>query len=128
MSSIVVQTKEELKKAKNDKIDEIIVVGKLAKDLKAAKKITTLSTGALAALTAFVAGGVATAPFTGGTSMVFSAVAVAPIAVTTGLSVPAIILIAVLGVGFVTTLFKEYDIEIDIRNQTIRLLRKEKSK
>ena len=113
-----VRTKEELKKAKEDKVDRIIVKGDLVKELNAAKKITTLSAGALAALTAFIGAGVAAAPFTAGTSLAISAVAAAPIAVTTGLSIPAIVLIAAVGVNVMIALFKEYTITFDLKNKT----------
>lgn len=118
MEERVVRTKEELKKAKEDKVDRIIVKGNLVKELNAAKKITTLSAGALAALTAFIGAGVAAAPFTAGTSLAISAVAAAPIAVTTGLSIPAIVLIAAVGVNVMIALFKEYKITFDLKNKT----------
>lgn len=124
MSSRVVKTKEELKKAKIDQVDKIIVEGKLAEQLKSAKKITTMSSVALAALSTLIAGGIATAPFTGGVSMALTAATAAPIALTTGLSVPAIILVSFLGVGFIIALFKEYEMEINLPAKTLTLTRK----
>lgn len=124
MSSRVVKTKEELKQAKNDQIDKIIVEGKLAEELKSAKKITTMSSVALATLSTLIAGGIASAPLTGGASMALTAVAATPIALTTGLSVPAIILVSFLGVGFIIALFKDYEMEINIHNKTVTLTRK----
>ena len=58
-----VTTKEELKKAKENKVDVIIVEGKLAMDLIEARKITKLGKTALAIFTTGIAAGIATAPF-----------------------------------------------------------------
>jgi len=54
MKTMTVTTKEELKKAQEQKVDEIIVSGDLADKLKKAKKITKLGAVGLAALTAAV--------------------------------------------------------------------------
>ena len=114
-----VTTKEELKKAKENNVDVIIVEGKLAKDLIEARKITKLGKTALAVLTTGIAAGMAAAPVTGGISLGLTTALAAPIAVTTGVSVPAIILASFLGVSFIVALFKEYSIEIDIPNGTV---------
>ena len=114
-----VTTKEELKKAKENKVDVIIVEGKLAMDLIEARKITKLGKTALAVLTTGIAAGIATAPVTGGISLGLTTALAAPIAVTTGVSIPAIILASFLGVGFIIALFKEYSVEIDIPNKKV---------
>ena len=122
MTTRTVETKEQLKQAQMDKVEEIIVVGKLAKDLKKAKKITTLSATSLAALTAVIGAGAAVAPFTGGASLVASA---AGAAASTGLSIPIIMAIATLGSGLVLMMFKYYEeVEFDLKNQTLKLRRK----
>lgn len=127
MSTRTVRTKEALKEAQKDGVNEIIVEGKLAEDLKATRKIATLSTGAIAALSA-VAAGVVIAPATGGTSAVISAVAAAPLVVATGLSIPAITFACIIGVAFLVTLFKEYDMEISAGGCSVKLTKKGKTK
>ena len=122
MTTRTVKTKEQLKEAQMDKVEEIIVVGKLAKDLKKAKKITTLSATSLAALTAVIGAGAAVAPFTGGVSLVASFTGAAA---STGLSIPIIMAIATLGSGLVLMMFKYYEeVEFDLKNQTLKLRRK----
>lgn len=122
MTTRTVKTKEQLKEAQMDKVEEIIVVGKLAKDLKKAKKITTLSATSLAALTAVIGAGAAVAPFTGGASLVASFTGAAA---STGLSIPIIMAIATLGSGLVLMMFKYYEeVEFDLKNQTLKLRRK----
>ena len=118
MSTRTVSTKEQLKRAKADKVSEIIVTGKLAKDLKAAKKITTLGVTAMGILTAAIA----TIPVTGGISGIAG---VAAVATTTGVSIPAIILTASLGIGFIVAVFKDYsEIEFDASKPALRLKKK----
>ncbi len=125
MNTRTVTTKEQLKQAKVDNVKEIIVVGKLAKDLKAAKRITTLGTTALGILTAAIGVGVVAAPFTAGTSLGISALAAAPVAATTGVSIPAIILASSVGIGFIIAIFKDYDeIEFDASKPSISLRKK----
>lgn len=120
MESITVSTKTELKQAKKDEVKEIIVVGKLATDLKASKKVTKLGPVALATLIA----GIATIPATGGASIVGLKFA-APLAASSGLSVPIIIALASVGIILVLGIYKEYDeIEFDISKQRLVLRRK----
>ena len=116
MSKRRVGTKVELKKAKEDKVDTIIVEGKLAKDLKAAEKIKTIGPIDMATLTAFIA----TIPATGG----ISAIVATSVAMATGVDVAAIILVASLGSGFILAIFKEYDvIEFDASALKMKLER-----
>ena len=53
MSSITVSTKSELSSARDNGYDEIIVVGKLASDLKKAKTITYAGAVTITALVCF---------------------------------------------------------------------------
>lgn len=116
MRTRTVTTKEELKKAKADGVDEIIVLGALAKDLNDAQKITKLSSKKIAALTVAIAAagaGMVAAPITGGVSMIAPAASATTIAITCSLTVPAIILASFLGVAMLIALFKEYDFHYD---------------
>lgn len=116
MSTKTVTTKEELKKAKADGVDEIIVLGSLAKDLSDAQKITKLSRKKIAVLTVAIAAagaGMVAAPITGGVSMLAPAASTTTIAITCGLTVPAIILASFLGVSMLVALFKEYDFHFE---------------
>lgn len=105
MEKITVTTKEELKVAQNQKVNEIIVSGELADKLKKAKKITKLGAVGLAALTAVVGAGVVAAPVTGGISMFVASGAAA----ITGLEVAAIITASALGIALIIALFKDYE-------------------
>lgn len=123
MSSLTVTTKEELKKAKESNVNEIIIVGELAENLKKAKTITTLGAGVITVLTVALA----ITPASGGLSLA----AVAPIAFTTGLSASVIIaIIAVGGVTLTIALFKDYDeaeAGVNINGAFIKLKRKSSS-
>lgn len=128
MSTRTVTTKEELKKAKEDGVDEIIVLGELAKDLNDAQMITTLSSGAIAALTVAIAAagaGVAAAPFTGGVSLLAPAASATTIAITCSLTVPAIILASFFGVAMLVALFKEYNFSYDKDGMSATLNKKQ---
>ncbi|MGL6150606.1 MAG: hypothetical protein ACRC1N_05310 [Aeromonas sobria] len=99
--SIEVRTKDELIRAKDRGEKEIIVIGKLADDLKRSKKLAYIGGGTLVALTAALAA----TPFTGGMSMF----AVAPIAALTGMEISAIIIAASIGLTLIIAVFKGYD-------------------
>ena len=121
MSKRRVATKKELKKAKEDKVDTIIIEGHLAKDLKATEKIKTIGPIAMVTLTTFIA----TIPPTGGVSVA----AAMPVAAATGVDVAAIILAASLGIGFVLAIFKEYEvIEFDATDLKMKLVRRKAEK
>ncbi|MES1312203.1 hypothetical protein ABUS74_16560 [Vibrio cholerae] len=113
--SVEVRTKEELTRAKDRGESEIIVVGKLADELKKTKKLAYVGAGTLAALTAALAA----TPFTGGMSM-FTA---APIAALTGLEISGIIIAASLGLSLIIAVFKGYD-EISYKKGELKLKRK----
>ena len=111
MRSITVTTEKELKKAIQEKYDKIIVEGDLAKKVIQAEKIKKLSPAAMGILTtccAAAVGGTVAAPFTGGASLGVSAVALAPAVVATGLSIPVLTIIVIIGLGLLSTLFDEY--------------------
>ncbi len=107
MSSIIVSTKSELKSAKNEGYDEIIVTGELAAKLKKAEEITFISGTALTLLT----GALVAAPFTEGLSFL----AAAPIAALTGIEIIAIIAASAVGLTLVLAVFKDYE-EIEYNN------------
>jgi len=102
MQSVIVTTKDQLEKAKQEKVPEIIVVGDLADSLKRSQQITKLSAIGLAVLAASIA----TIPISGG----LSSIAAAPIAAYTGLEIAAIIAAVSLGVALILAIFKEYDV------------------
>ena len=105
MQTITVTTKYELKKAQEEKIENIIVSGKLADTLKKAKQITKLSATGFGILTAALGVGTVTAPITGGLSMIIAA----PVAALTGLEIVAIITATTLGIALIIALFKDYE-------------------
>lgn len=115
MSKKTVYTKDELKKAKEQKIDKIIVKGELANKLHKSKKISKLGKGAAALLIASVGA----APITGG----LSTFALAPVAAATGLQIATIIVAASIGLTLVVAVFKEYD-EIVVEEDKIILKKK----
>lgn len=125
MRSIEVNTKKELKKAIDDKYDEIIVKGELAKKLNKAKKINKLSKATLGILTTALAAGAVTAPMTGGLSIGMSFAAAAPIAALTGTEIAVIIAVSFLGIALVTAVFKGYD-EIEFSQDPLKLRLKRK--
>lgn len=110
---LIVETKEELKKAKENKVKEFIVIGELAKKLDKAKKISKLSKFAVFALASSIGAGAVAAPFTGGislgASLVMGAGATATVGVSSGVIIAAI---ATGGVVMVYALYKEYNVEI----------------
>lgn len=92
-----IRTKEELKQAQQAGAEEIVVVGKLASQLYAARKIKKLSRASLGIITSAMGIGALTAIPTGGLSLGISGLAAVPLAAT-GLSVEAILLISAVGV------------------------------
>jgi len=119
METVIVTTKEELKKAQEQKVDEIIVNGDLANKLKKAKQITKLGATGLAILTAALGVGIVAAPVTGGLSMF----AAAPVAALTGLEIAAIITASALGIALIIAIFKDYE-EISFENGKMTLRKK----
>ncbi|ADU95662.1 hypothetical protein [Geobacillus sp. Y412MC52] len=110
---LIVRTKEELKRAKENKVKEFIVVGELAQKLHKAEKISKLSKTAAVALAGAVGVGVATTPVTGGVSLGVSALIGTGVAATAGVSTGVIYAtIAVGGVLLVYALYKEYNVTV----------------
>lgn len=115
MESRIVKTKEQLQKAYDEKVDKIIVEGKLAKKIKKTQKlkyVTMATVAGLGGAIAIVAGGIATAPMTGGVSLAVSGSAVAAISAQTGLSFAAVIMAVSVGVSLLVAVFKDYDVEV----------------
>jgi len=102
MTQRIVYTREELKKAKEQKIDNIVIKGELANKLHKAKKIAKLSTATIGIIIAALGA----APITGG----ISTFAVAPVAALTGMEIAAIIAAASVGISLIVAVFKNYDI------------------
>lgn len=72
------------------------------------KKLSPAAMGVLTACCAVAVGGVVAAPVTGGGSLGISVVALTPAVVATGLSIPVLILVAVVGLTLLSMLFKKY--------------------
>lgn len=125
MSKVVVRTKEELKIAYAGKVDEIIIEGKLAKQIRDLEKIKLFSPVAIGALTAagvaFLASTVS-GPITGGISYFAAVATLETAAATTGLSVPLIILSCSIGVALLVAIFKEYDMEAVVSGKGIKVI------
>lgn len=109
MKAVVVSTKEELSRAKDDGAKNIEVVGELADKLKKAKKIATLGPAALAAISGAAGLATITAVPTGGLSYGLLAASLAPVAAFTGVEVMGIIFAATLGLGLLLAIFKGYE-------------------
>ncbi|EGT0013082.1 hypothetical protein ACV3T5_07055 [Clostridium perfringens] len=122
MKSIEVTTKNQLKEAVDKNYDEIVVNGELAKKLNKAKNIKKLSGATIGVLAATLSVGAATAPITGGLSLV----AAAPIAALTGADIALIIAVSFVGLALVTSIYKGYD-EIEISKNPWKLKLKKKS-
>ena len=124
MSVVVVKTKKELENAYEKGYDEIIVKGKLAKQLHRSKKIVGLSATSIAAIAGLSTISVVTAPVTGGISLV---VAATPVAVVTGVEVVFILADVIIGIALIIAIFKDYEeIDVDMKNHTLKLRKKSK--
>ncbi|WP_031430827.1 hypothetical protein [Methylomicrobium agile] len=119
MDSVTVNTKEELSQAKNSNASEIVVIGELANKLKRAQKVTLLSAGTLAVITALLGTATITAPVTGGMSYFVAA----PAAALSGLEIATIIVAASLGISLIIALFKGYE-EIEYSKERLVLRRR----
>lgn len=111
---ITIKTKDQLKKAKEDKVREFVVVGDLAEKLYKTRKISKLSKKAAIALSVAVGAGAITAPFTGGGSlMLVGALATSAIA-TIGGSQVVLIALGIGGILALYALYKDYDINFEV--------------
>jgi hypothetical protein len=115
-----VQTKDELKTAKENGAAEIIVIGELAQKLKKSKNIALLGGASIAALTLALGAATIAAPVTGGLSYF----AAAPVAVLTGAEISAIIAVSAVGLALVLAVFKDYE---EISYESGRLVLKKRS-
>lgn len=108
---LVVETKEELKRAREQNVAEFMVVGDLAEKLYKSKGIKKLSKKKIIALSGLVSSSLVISPVTGGVSLgVASATAVG----LTGLSAATIISIVSIGsVVAVYGMHKDYDVEVE---------------
>lgn len=116
---IEVRNKDELRKAIDNEVDEFIVVGKFAQDIKKVKVIAGWTSGMVVAVTAMLGIAVFAAPVTGGLSF-FAAV---PVAALTGTEIGIIILASTIGIAILITTFKDYDMDIKVCDK-IRFKRK----
>ena len=106
MAVIKVTTKAELKRAVDAGREEIIIYGDLAKKVSQAYRVKKYSKVAIGALSAALAGIVATGPI--------GMAAAVPIAAVTGMEAAVILAVAMLGFALVMTLTKDYDLIVDI--------------
>ncbi|OTG70063.1 hypothetical protein B9T38_13670 [Acinetobacter sp. ANC 4218] len=130
MSQVVVTTKEQLKRAVQNKEEDILLQGEVLKYYKAASKLKTVGKISLGIA---VAGAVA-APFTAGFSglaTLGAMGAVATAAASVSLSTAALItFIVFMGVGLLFAIFNDYEeIEVEAGPKGIKLkLKKSKRK
>lgn len=110
---MIIKTKEELKKAKENNIKEFVVVGELAEKLNKASKVSKLSKRAAIILAGVIGAGVVTAPFTGGASLGITGAGTAATATTTGVS-SGVIYAALAAGGLLTVyaLYKDYNVKL----------------
>lgn len=117
---MIVYTKEQLVLAQKNNVSEIIIEGELAKKIHNGRKLMKVGKWSLFALAA----GLAAAPFTGGTTAVAGLSAAAA---TAGVEVTLLASILVLGVGFLFSLFKDYDeVDFDLSKLRLKLSRNKK--
>lgn len=116
---VICSTKEELKSAMKRGEYEIEIVGKLAKDIKKGKKVAFLGPVAITTLTTDLA----TVPTTGGLSMALAV----PIATMTGLDIAIIIAAAAVGVSLILAIFRDYDVDIEGKNDGVKVRMRKKS-
>lgn len=126
MKSIAVKTPQELKKAIEDKYDEIIMPEKLAKKVRAAKVIKKLSPAALATIAGLGTAGVAVSAAVPPASLITAPAFVAA-AAATGVSIPVIIIIVLVGLAALTTLIDDYS-ELTVRTPYGEVVYKRKRK
>ncbi|WP_273837671.1 hypothetical protein [Providencia rettgeri] len=119
MSEVIVKTKDELERAKNNKAEYILIKGELATKVKRGKTVAKASGITLTLISAALATALATAPVTGGLSFA----AAAPIAAMSGFEIAAIIAAASIGISLLVAVFKDYE-EIEASNGTLKLKRR----
>jgi hypothetical protein len=107
---LIVRTKDELKRAKKDKVSEFRVVGDLAFKIMQAQKVSTLSKRTVYALAGVGVVGVAATPFTAGGSLALSATAATATLGTTA----TVAMISAGGALLLFTIFKNYSFKIEV--------------
>lgn len=104
--SQVITTKEELKEAQKQGLDNFIVRGELADKISKTKKVFTLGPVALGGLIAAFTGATVAAPFTGGVSY-------APVAGLSSTTIGAVaIIVSAIGATTYFALVKDYNIKV----------------
>ncbi|MCZ7840707.1 hypothetical protein LRB91_18070 [Leclercia adecarboxylata] len=128
MDSVTVTTKDQLKKAKEDKVDVIHVEGDLAVNLKRSKKVAVAAAGFSGVALAGLIAAIAAAPATGGASFALYATGAGASAATfTGIEVATIILAGSIGITLIVGIYKEYE-EIEASTSGgLKLKRKQKT-
>jgi hypothetical protein len=106
MSSIIVTTKHELKSAKENGYEEIVVKGSLAHNLKKSQSIENAS---LATLAIFFAAFVVV-PGAMPASFLASRFLAAPIAAATGIEMAALIVAISIGIFLIIEVFQNYEV------------------
>ncbi|EDP68168.1 hypothetical protein CAT7_11325 [Carnobacterium sp. AT7] len=111
---LIIETKEQLKKAKKENQEEFIVIGELAKKLYKTRKISKLSKKVAIGLSIAFGVGAAATPFTGGTSAGVSSAIMATS--TTAIGGPGVVITAMSigGVLLLFALFKDYNIDFEV--------------
>lgn len=114
--AVVVRTVEKLKIAMDNKSSVIYVEGELAEKIKKTEKLKTLSSAALKIVLGSIIVACGASAVTGGLSMVVAAGVATATATTTGvvLTPVAIVAIVAIGAGLVLTMYKDYDIKVEL--------------
>lgn len=107
---LIVRTKDELKRAKKNKVKEFRVVGDLAIKIMKAQKVSKLSKRTVYALAGAGAIGVAATPFTAGGSLALSTTAATATLGTTATAA----MISAGGALLLFAIFKNYSFKIDV--------------
>lgn len=111
---ITIKTKDQLKKAKEDKVREFVVVGDLAEKLYKTRKISKLSKKAAIALSVAVGAGAIGAPFTGGGSLMLVGALATSATATIGGSQVVLIALGIGGILSLYALYKDYDMSFEV--------------
>ncbi len=98
----IIRTKDELERAVDQGVQEIIIEGELAKKVRTGRKLKLYGAATIAAIGAAIAA----TPFTAGLSLAIGAPA---IAVLTGTEIALIIVCITLGIGLLLAIWKGYE-------------------
>lgn len=111
---LIIETKEQLKKATKENQDSFIVVRDLAQKLYKTRKISKLSKKAAIAITLAFGIGTVGAPFTAGSSLGAAGAIAATTTTAIGGSTVMLTAIFIGGVLFLFALHKGYDVDLKI--------------